>query len=1654
MSSIYTAAKLAVVGIVCLFFVVPFQPLQAEGTFELREGTATSDVIYLEGSLNANNVNYDQHRVTFLRVDIFDPANEVIDLYGQALTGSPDIQIWCPGVLPSPTPDAPYTPPTPDFTADFSAGSGALSSFADVVDVQALPRSISPVTYALTGSNASCGEPGVYTVRYSSALIDRNGQLYWDIRVRNTVTSTLESGRVWSDKYSLSMAASNRGIGAQFYVVAGEDRGSDYLGVTWLLDLEDINPFGFQLYANARGVGPAQYNYQSIGGSAVPQPQLDPQYPIYLNPPAKPVVTPGIVGSIDSIESVCTPGVSNDVVLRFQTIGELPYTIRVDENNNGQFDLNEVILTGTSFSGTNTVVWDGTLPSGAIIAPGNNYAIELTLTTGEVHFPFYDVEDATPGPTILPFSIPPTATTDLYYWDDSNPSITSLPGGGTTSGPDGSLSLHNWENGVLGYRDENLIDTWKYASVQQVDDVFVYPVSCAVDPVIGLAKLAELIEFNTDATADIQFTFRVENLGNVDLTNVQVVDDLTAALPAPVAFSVTGISATGGLVANPAYDGVTDTNLLDAATSMLVLGDVGLITLDINIDYAGQTGPFLNTATASGQGPGGEPTNDVSQNGLDPDPNDDGIPDESDPTPIPVTMPSISIDKTLTSNDDADKSGTISLNDTLTYTITVTNTGNVVLTNVSVLDPLITPDSVICPTLAPMETCVLVGTYTVLQFDVDAGQIDNTAFGDSDQTPTIETSLMEPVPQNPSIDVLKSQTGGPNPVTAVGQVIDYTIVVENDGNVTQTDVQSTDVLPDGSPGLLSGPTESITSDGQLEVGETWTYTISYEATPDDIISGADLVNTVSVSTAQLPEPVIDTAITPVIPPQVVATKSSIPAPGATVVAGQTLSYTLTVTITDAALTGELTLTDALGAGLSFDSVTSPGAFADNTAGNPLIFTLPVGTVPGSYSVTYTVTVNQDAAGSVGNSVVPNGGGDPEPECPSCVTNHPVGELALSLVKQAELDDANGNGLADAGEDINYTLTATNNSTVALPGTSISDPLLPVLDCTPLQPATLNPGEQLVCTGVYTIQTSDIDAGTDILNTATTQAPNPIVPESPDLTDTDSASVGICTLETGEITGTIWNDLNRDDVLDGGEPRLTSFVTLGVPGADPADLIVTSADLTTGEYRFPDVEEGTWEVRVLEAYLANNFNLYALQPPVRTVSLTRCGTEVEDFNFAPPLEGVVGDFVWFDFNEDQTVDEFRDGDGNGVLTLNPVGTPLSAEDFEWVDLDQNGQPDDGEFRRCGLADVSVELLDAGGNLIDTRLTNLRGEYFFQGLALDTSYSTRVDLANPANVASAQQFEADGNCIVLPGNRGTDQSPRGGQTPGCGATTPTLFGSSILTAANPVDDDLDYGLVCGAQLGQLDLVKELTANADEDQSGTISLGDTLTYTVTATNVGAVLQSNVIVTDNRITPSSITCPLVATGESCVLVGTTEVTQDDIDAATIVNVATAESDQSPIQDTTLTLPIAQAPAIDLIKLATLNDTNDNGLGDAGEVIEYELTATNSGNVTLSNVQIDDPLLDLLTCSPAQPATLAIGQSLVCTGSYEIQLSDLTQGGITNVATAIGQGPVGTPVDDGDSTVTTLNAPMAVPTLSPWALMLLGLSVLMLGAGMQLRRS
>ena len=131
---------------------------------------------------------------------------------------------------------------------------------------------------------------------------------------------------------------------------------------------------------------------------------------------------------------------------------------------------------------------------------------------------------------------------------------------------------------------------------------------------------------------------------------------------------------------------------------------------------------------------------------------------------------------------DTDNDGKLNLGDTLTYTATVTNSGNLPLTNVTVSDLLLNTTGESCSSLALNATCVLTGTYTITQADVDAGKVTNTvsASATDAQTKTITKETL--IHQNPALSLEKRTTS--SGYQNADDTVPYSYKVTNTGTVT------------------------------------------------------------------------------------------------------------------------------------------------------------------------------------------------------------------------------------------------------------------------------------------------------------------------------------------------------------------------------------------------------------------------------------------------------------------------------------------------------------------------------------------------------------------------------------------------------------------------------------------------------------------------------------------------------------------------------------------------------------------------------------------------------------------------------------------------------------------------------------------------------
>src|SRR5690606_1892151 len=149
----------------------------------------------------------------------------------------------------------------------------------------------------------------------------------------------------------------------------------------------------------------------------------------------------------------------------------------------------------------------------------------------------------------------------------------------------------------------------------------------------------------------------------------------------------------------------------------------------------------------------------------------------------------------------------------------------------------------------------------------------------------------------------------------------------------------------------------------------------YTATVD-----TDAVTSVSNSVVPSSGTCLACTTTNPLTPEITVSKTVDPASGTPVSVGDTLTYTLSVNVTNAVTTDAEVLVDTLGTGLTVGTLPA-GCTA---AGQVITCTLAAGAAIGEHLFEYTATVDADATTSVSNSVVPSSG-----TCLTCATTNPI-----------------------------------------------------------------------------------------------------------------------------------------------------------------------------------------------------------------------------------------------------------------------------------------------------------------------------------------------------------------------------------------------------------------------------------------------------------------------------------------------------------------------------------------------------------------------------------------------------------------------------------------------------------------------------------------
>ena len=258
----------------------------------------------------------------------------------------------------------------------------------------------------------------------------------------------------------------------------------------------------------------------------------------------------------------------------------------------------------------------------------------------------------------------------------------------------------------------------------------------------------------------------------------------------------------------------------------------------------------------------------------------------------------------------------------------------------------------------------------------------------------------------------------------------------------------------------------------------------------------------------------------------------------------------------------------------------------------------------------------------------------------------------------------------------------------------------------------------------------------------------------------------------------------------------------------------------------------------------------------------------------------------------------------------------------------------------------------------------------------------------------------------------------------------------------------------QTAALALVKTATLN-DTDGSGDHSAGDTISYSFAVYNTGDQTVTGITISDPLVTVSGGPIDLASgASDTTTFTGTYTVTQSDVDAGSVTNsayVSGTDANGWSVSDTSGTaqnndistiVTLTALPSIALIKGGVLNDGGDGA--DAGDTISYNFTVTNTGNVTLSNIQISDPMLEgvggILTGGPISLAPGATNR-FSFTGVYTLTAADITAGSVSNTATVTGSSPgntddvtdtSGTSETNDTNTIVSLNIS---PSIEGWKL-------------------
>jgi len=343
-------------------------------------------------------------------------------------------------------------------------------------------------------------------------------------------------------------------------------------------------------------------------------------------------------------------------------------------------------------------------------------------------------------------------------------------------------------------------------------------------PLIGLAKSAGGVVRIGDGTYTVPFTLTVQNMGATALSNVQINDTLTGALPEFGQYTSNATPAAGEytITNSPTVSNQTNGASLTAvaagtftgsgsASALLVAANSNLpnfgsapssAQLNFIIRFYPTTpGPFNNSATTIGSPPGGGTVSDNSVDGSIPDKNGNKDPnDDTSPTIVSLDGQHIGVAKTT-----AGIIQTAVKRFRIPYSLVISNTSSVTATNVQLNDNLIAtfPTAISRTISSPVKVSACTGTVLNIASPAFTGTGQNKLLAGNQNLQPGESCT---VSFTTEIDF----GSNPLPTTVQNNQATATSSQTPDGIIISSDLSDDGILPD--PNGNGDPTETGEND--------------------------------------------------------------------------------------------------------------------------------------------------------------------------------------------------------------------------------------------------------------------------------------------------------------------------------------------------------------------------------------------------------------------------------------------------------------------------------------------------------------------------------------------------------------------------------------------------------------------------------------------------------------------------------------------------------------------------------------------------------------------------------------------------------------------------------------------------------------------------